>query len=430
MIRTSKHKTSYSNIHKLENYGAFLKEMRRVAKFYVDYLWNTHYEWKDKKDILRTMDIAKEKLEVPPYFDYNSIPIETNLSGRAKSSLITQCCGIVKACTEKQRRRLYLLEEKKSNNEVISEKLLENIEKFKPQKPNTENINIEVSSKCSDFEKIESDFFEGFLRLKCLGDDFEMIKIPIKFHKQSNKWKGKAEMLNSFLLCNDKIEIRWKLEVPLKKEGIEVGADQGKDDVLYLSDNQVTPKTNKHGKSLDSIMDKLTRRKYGSKNFKQSQEERKNFINFCINRLNFSHIKKVNLEKIININFGRRMSRKMKRWVSTLIRDKAMRLLEELGVQVKEQSSAYRSQRCSHCGIVLKKNRKGKEYFCHNCGFMIDADYNASINHEVELPDVPIWLSILHLNRTKGFFWKPEGFFGVDGEELRVPHSQEKEVIC
>ena len=57
---------------------------------------------------------------------------------------------------------------------------------------------------------------------------------------------------------------------------------------------------------------------------------------------------------------------------------------------------------------------------------MIDSDYNASRNHEIELPDVPVWLSNLHLNRTSGFFWKPEGFFDADGRELRVPYSEEK----
>jgi len=398
MIRTSKHKIDYSNSKKLEKYTNFLTEMRKVAGIYVDFLWNTHYEWfsKGKTNI---MDINKEQLEIPPFFDYNLIPCETTLSARAKSSLVTQCCGIVKACTEKQRRRLYLLEEKKKNNEEIPKKLQENINKLKPQKPNTDSINLEISSKCSDFQKSEKNYFEGFLRLRSLGKTFGMIKIPIKFHKQSNNWKNKkAEMLQSFLLCNNKIEIRWKLEVPLKKEGREVGADQGKIDVLVLSDRQVTLKTNKHGISQEMIINKLARRKKGSKNFRQTQNERENFVNYTINRLNFSDIKTLKLEKIVNINFGKRTSRKMKHWLNTLIVNKTKRICEELGVQVFEQSSAYKSQRCSCCGIVLKKNRKGKEYFCHNCGNMIDADLNASINHEVNLPDVPFWLCNLNLN--------------------------------
>jgi hypothetical protein len=49
-----------------------------------------------------------------------------------------------------------------------------------------------------------------------------------------------------------------------------------------------------------------------------------------------------------------------------------------------------------------------------------DADLNASLNHEVDLPDVPYGLRILKLNR-KGFFWKSEGFFNLEGEEFTVP---------
>ena len=35
------------------------------------------------------------------------------------------------------------------------------------------------------------------------------------------------------------------------------------------------------------------------------------------------------------------------------------------------QSSAYRSQRCSGCGIVRKQNRIGKVYKCNNCNLIV-----------------------------------------------------------
>ena len=94
---------------------------------------------------------------------------------------------------------------------------------------------------------------------------------------------------------------------------------------------------------------------------------------------------------------------------------------EELGVQVKLQSSTYRSQRCSGCGVVRKRNRKGKTYTC-DCGLILDSDYNASLNHQHELPDIPYNLRRLNLNR-KGFFWKSEGFFSLTGEILTVSLS-------
>ena len=70
------------------------------------------------------------------------------------------------------------------------------------------------------------------------------------------------------------------------------------------------------------------------------------------------------------------------------------------GVHFVEQDSTYRSQRCSCCGNVRKANRKGKIYECKHCGNVIDADYNASINHSIDLPEIPYNLRERNLNRT------------------------------
>ncbi len=103
-------------------------------------------------------------------------------------------------------------------------------------------------------------------------------------------------------------------------------------------------------------------------------------------------------------------------------RDKLIDVAEMEGFLVKLQSSTYRSQRCSNCGLVRKANRKGKNYVCGstNCGLSIDADLNAARNHLQELPDIPISLRKLNLNR-KGFYWKPYGFQDLAGAELTVP---------
>jgi hypothetical protein len=425
VIRTSKHSVDETNKDKLVKYKAFLAEMRRVAAIYVDYFWGTNYEWVDGKGNPKVLDIASKQYHCPPYFDYSLIPVETDLSCRALSSLATQCCGMVKAALEGQNHRQYVYDKKTREGEKISEKLIENMEKFVPVKPRTQNMNLEVSSKCCDFG-FPTKEFGGFLKLKSLGDAYGQIKIPVRFHRQSNKWKSVSELKGSFLLCDRKIELRWESFPAKKTEGITVGADQGKTDVLNLGDGQVTPKKDIHGHSLDSIIDVLARRKPGSRNYRRAQRQRENFINWSLNRLNLGNIRHVKLEKIYQMYQGRRVSRKMRRWTYTLISGKTNRMCEELGVQVTEQASAYRSQRCSGCGMVLGRNRKKKEYLCENCGLAIDADYNACLNHEADLPEVPVWLSSLHLNRSEGFFWKPEGFFGADGKELRVPCSCEK----
>ena len=72
----------------------------------------------------------------------------------------------------------------------------------------------------------------------------------------------------------------------------------------------------------------------------------------------------------------------------------------------------------------MKANRKGKAYCCKNCGYSGDADYNASLNHLIDLPSVPRAFLGQKLNLKDGFFWTPDGFFNFDGSELRVPNSQ------
>ena len=162
----------------------------------------------------------------------------------------------------------------------------------------------------------------------------------------------------------------------------------------------------------------MTRKRKGSKNFKKAQDHRENFVNWSVNQLNFHDVQQVNLERIWNINYKSKRSRLMSHWVNTLIRDKVESVGEELGVQINLQSSAYRSQRCSECGMVRKSNRKGKVYTCKHCGLIIDADYNASKNHEQNLPKIPYNFRKLNMNR-KGFFWLNSGLFGLEGESLQ-----------
>ena len=53
---------------------------------------------------------------------------------------------------------------------------------------------------------------------------------------------------------------------------------------------------------------------------------------------------------------------------------------ENLGKVVVEIDPRYTSQRCSKCGFVHKWNREGLCFRCGNCGFMLNADLNASGN--------------------------------------------------
>jgi hypothetical protein len=435
MIRTSKHTNKFANLNKKERLDLFLLEYGKALQVCIDYFWNNEVIYKEKKkikdseesiEIIKTFNISKKQYECPKFITKeieNQFKLETPLSARALKCCFTQACGMIKAILEKPKRCEFVLAKHIAEGKDTTS-ILKRIAKLKITKPIANNVKAELNSICANLLFTESKF-DGFIELCSLGKEFGKIRIPIKLHEQANKWKSQGKMMKSFLISNKFTEIRWEMpEVERVTEGEVVGVDQGMKDVATLSTEVVTPKVDIHNHSLESILHKLSRKKKGSKAFRKAQEHRKNFINYSINQLDFSKIKQINLEKVVNINYKRRSPRLLSHWTNTLIRDKFISKCEEVGVPLKLQSSTYRSQRCFNCGWVQKKNRKsgGKEFSCKLCGHHSDADLNAAKNHSIELPDVPSSLRKLKLNRN-GFFWKPNGFSNLAGEKLTVSPS-------
>ena len=423
MIRTSKHTTKFSNTEKKENLSIFIKEYRRTAEILIDYIWENGYKWK-YKEIQHEFNISENELYLPNMLTSDLIKkanIETFLTGRAMKCCLTQVASMIKAEVEKQRKRLYILNKLRGDKEPRKKRkqLIKKLKQNLPIKPDYRRINPELNSICCKYQEIDSKEFNGYLRLTSITKDKMDIKIPIKYNRHSKKLELKGTLRNSFLIKNDSIDFRWDIpKIDKRKSGKVIGADQGMKDVLTLSDKQTTPKQDIHGHSLESILKRMSLKKKGSKAFSRVQEHRKNFINWSINQINLSGIKQINLEKIWNIGYKSRSSKILSHWTNTIIRDKVERVCEEVGVQILHQSSTYRSQRCSECGIVRKSNRKGKVYSCKHCGFNCDADLNASLNLAIDLPEIPYNFRNLKLNRS-GFFWLVSGIFSLDGKSLQ-----------
>jgi len=52
-----------------------------------------------------------------------------------------------------------------------------------------------------------------------------------------------------------------------------------------------------------------------------------------------------------------------------------------VGIKVIRTSEEYMSQTCSSCGVIRKSNRQYRGlYVCKDCGMVLNADVNASIN--------------------------------------------------
>jgi transposase len=428
MIRSSRHSLSNSNIDKLKLLSEFLNEYRKISQELTDYIWANG--WKQNN---WEFDVKNNKLNLAPMLTSDivqSAGIKTKLSGRALKCCMTQVSGMIRAEVEKQSKRIYVLNKKKK--EGVSKKRLKNlIKKLKeniPQKPNCSNIKAELNSICIDIK--DGAFFDKFIQLKSIFKTRERVKFPFNFHKHAIELKNKSvRMLNSVMISDNYIDLRWEIEEPKKKEtGETVGGDQGYKDVLNIANanySAKTPSNCPHGHSLESIIEKASRKRKGSRAFKRAKEHQKNFINWSLNNINLNNIKQINLEKIWNIGYKSGRSRKMSHWQNTLIRDKVICICETNGVHFVEQSSTYKSQRCFSCGNVRKSNRKGRVYECKNCGNIDDADHNAALNHSINLPEIPYDFRKLNLNRKDGFIWNLEGVFDLDGRRLQsLPHVE------
>jgi len=422
VIKSSSHTFSRVNSGKQDILNEFLNEYRLAAQTIVNHIWKNGCSGGDGE-----FNVKESKLDMPSMLQSSiatDAGVDAALTGRALKCCITQCCGMIRAETEKQRKRLYILKKKKSEGVGKKKlgKLIKRIKENIPVKPNCSNINAELNSICMDIQ--DGNSFDGFVRLKSIFKDKREIKIPFDFHKKANELKAKSSrMLNSILISNKKINLRW--EIPKAKKRINgevVGADQGYKDVLNIANKDIaikTPKTCIHDHSLESIICKVSKKKKGSNAFKRAKLHQKNFVNWSLNQLNLKDVKQINLEKIWNIGYKTGKSRKMSHWQNTLIRDKVIDLCLVNGVHFTEQSCTYKSQRCFGCGSVRKANRKGKVYECKNCGNVDDADENAARNHSIFLPEIPYSLRKLNLNRKDGFFWNPDGIFNLEGRSLQ-----------
>ena len=431
MIRATKHTLKFANTGKRSSIGKLLAEWRRVMQLLCNDMWLNGYRWQEI-DGWHEFDPTQFKYELPKYLDYSRFKIDTWLSARMLSSLVTQLSGKLRSICSKNAARLYVFDKEAGKGNYL-ERLWETIETRNPSKPDLSDAGIEISSKCAEVIPTPSGEFYGFLRIRSTG--LPIFNVPICRQKHLAKYTdGTWTRCNGYLIDEYGIQLRWEKEFVEKEDGIKVGADQGLLTCVSLSDGQTTPdmvvSAPRKGEpdrtitvNLGTITDKLARKMKGSKSFERTQTERRNYINYAVKRLDFSNIKEIGLEKITNINYGRNTSRKMKHWSNPEIVTRLAQVAEEFGVRINLQSNAYRSQRCSGCGHVLKKARKGKLYVCPICGLTIDADINAAKNHEAELPAIPHSTEFSKLANTEGFYWLPSGLFRMDGSELRVPDT-------
>lgn len=398
MVRCSKTSLLFSNSGRLNTLCTFIQEYQKVCQFFIDLIWDM-----EKVPSLLPKEITQQ--------------VSTWLSKRAVQCAGKQASGIVRGTQQKQKQRLY------KYNQFLKEgmfkkarKLKAVIDKVKMSKPLIHSIQPELDSR---FVKVNWDThtkFDGWITISSIGGKLK-ITLPFKKTKHFNWMMSRGVLKQGVRISPKDVTFNFEIQdTPLKDSGKTIGIDIGMKTVVSCSNGHVS-QGDQHGWTLDSIQEKMSRRKKGSKGFRRAQTHRKNHIHWTINQLNLHDIKKVKLENIKHLRKGSKSSRKLSHWTYAMIFDKLNSLCSQSGVQIERVNSTYTSQRCSQCGWTRKNNRKGKQFKCGKCDFTIDADLNASSNIVLDLSPIGKKERLKHPNRT-GFYWN------VKDQEPIVPGVQ------
>lgn len=360
MIRSTKVTLRFANSAKRNTVKSLVSEYSKITQKFINMFWGL------------------PKIPILPPKEFTN-KIDTRLSARLIQCAGKQASGIIRGTLKKHKRRLYVLKQLDRKGDIEgATRLRKAIERNPVSKPEIEFVEPQLDAR---FFKVEFDnhtTFDGWITLSSLGDS-RKISLPFKKTKHFNKLSNLGQIMPSIRISEKMITFCFEIpDSPKKEAGETIGVDVGLKNIFTCSDKQYG-QIDSHGHSLESITQKIARRKKGSKRFQKATAHRKNYINWSLNRFNLSGIKEIRREDLKHVRLYKTSSRLLSHWTYTDIFDKLDRLCEEQGVLVTKVNPAYTSQTCPACGKISKANRKGLYYSC-SCGYSANADYVGSLN--------------------------------------------------
>ena len=383
MIRSSKHTLKFSNKQKLNIIDTFYEDYSAMLQIYVD-------------------QIVNQQLPLKTFLSSKDLPIVTSIThSQWKQIAYKQAVEIVKGNLNKTKKivfkRLKYLYAKCAKEEIhtkftskkfrdLNINFLKRVSRIK-----LKNVSIPIDNRLVDFQEGDNSF-DNFVRIKTPyfpnGKKRAItINIPIKDHRVSRKFITNQWSRKNIVMLRKKkgmffLDLFWKKE-DIKKKEIKkrVGIDQGFRKLISSSSGK------HYGINLRFIYDKISRKEQGSNAFKRSLKERNDLINFHVkefiskeqpDELIIEHLK--NVKSNSKGKIYKKTMNKLQHWSYNQAVSKLTSLSETEGFSIKKVNPAYTSQRCSECGCIEKKNRKGEQYQCVNCGYVNDADVNAALN--------------------------------------------------
>jgi len=445
MIRSSNHSLETTNEGKRDRLRTFIGEYQLLLQDIIEHLWNKGFRGDqnpEKKEWWFWFDLSKDKLRLPQvlpswFLEEHFSEKHPQFTQRMLQCAGKQACSMIHAGIEEQKRRFWVLrslQKKGSPSPTLQRKF----NTASLTKPTARRANPELDPRFVDFE--EGEFFDLFIQLKLweiskvpkkkekgsradkAAKYGSWVRVPIEYTKVSNKWNRKLKRIDSVRLGWNSLTLFFKGPAP-KKSGTQIlGADQGVNTGLTLSDGWETTKC-PHGHDWRSILEKKNRCQWGSKGFRKTCSHEENYVNWSLNQYKgWGSIQELFLEEVKDLRKGKRQRKGfLRHWRYPLVTKKCERLSEEEGFFLGRTPNMFRSQRCSVCGWVRKANRKKSVFLCTSCGNTLGADLNAAVNNSMpDLFQIPAWVRLGKYNR-KGFFWNLEGIFHPTGERIVPP---------
>lgn len=343
MLRKTTINLNATNVGKKKILLDILYKYNVLVNFYINYTWENKLF--DKRFLSTT--------ELPE--------INIDVTARLKQAAMQQALGIVKS----QRKR-------KKKTKPIYKRLL-----------------MELSSNFVEFHE-DKNSFDFWLKLKSIkgkvgGGNGLKLWFPSKKHFHYNKFKDWNRKKSIRIYQNKKgvfADVYFEKEQPKSKGNKFLAIDIGYKKLLVDSNG------NQYGKELEQKIEKITRKVQKSKAFKRALIERDEYINKELKKLDLKEISTLYVEALKNLKYKTKQKRKLNKkfrskqqyWTYSKILKKLELLAEENNVCFQKIDPAYTSQICSSCGKLDKSSRRGECFSCKNCGFEIDADFNAAKN--------------------------------------------------
>jgi len=257
----------------------------------------------------------------------------------------------------------------------------------KPKLGKLGNLSLILDYRFIELQKSKnSNSFDYWVKIATLNKGKPLL-LPMKSYQYAQQYFENWQLLKGGRLLKQNnswfLELTFQKETPARKEkGRVIGLDIGIKKLITTSEGQ------EHGKDIEKLMNKIQRKEQKSKAFYQALKERDYYISRTIKMLNWDKLKAIIMENIKNIKQNikkeRRLNKhfrsKFQRWTYSQLLFRIKLTAEVAGVHLQLVNPAHTSQTCSQCGTVHKQNRTSEIFKCRNCGYTLDADYNASLN--------------------------------------------------